>query len=86
MLTRLYTDPDYQKRGCGSVLVKTGCDMADSLFLPAWVVSSAVGERLYRSCGFREVDRPVIRNRKYDLSGPIMRRDPRGPALVGPRS
>ncbi|KAL1617776.1 hypothetical protein SLS56_010840 [Neofusicoccum ribis] len=86
LLNRLYTHPDYQRRGCGAMLVRTGCGIADGLFLPAWVESSPVGEHLYRSNGFKEVVRSEIRNSKYDLSGPTMRREARAPVVVDPRS
>ncbi|KAK7702526.1 hypothetical protein SLS57_011314 [Botryosphaeria dothidea] len=86
LLNRLYTDPDYQRRGCGAMLVSMGCDIADRLFLPAWVESSPVGEHLYSSFGFREVARPEIKNSKFDLSGPAMRREARKPVVVNQKS
>ncbi|KAF4545992.1 GNAT family protein [Lasiodiplodia theobromae] len=49
LLNRLYTHPDYRSRGCASALVRNGCEMADRLFLPVWVESSPVAERLYLS-------------------------------------
>lgn len=83
VLNRLYTHPDYRSRGCASALVRNGCEMADRLFLPVWVESSPVAERLYRKHGFELVCRPDhVRNGKYDMSGPVLRREARGPVVV----
>lgn len=83
VLNRLYTHPDYRSRGCASALVRTGCEMADRLFLPVWVESSPVAERLYRKHGFDLVRRPDhVRNGKYDMTGPVLRREARGPVVV----
>lgn len=68
------------------MLVSMGCDIADRLFLPAWVESSPVGEHLYSSFGFREVARPEIKNSKFDLSGSAMRREARKPVVVNQKS
>ncbi|EKG20959.1 Protein of unknown function DUF1295 [Macrophomina phaseolina MS6] len=86
LLNRLYTDQEYQRRGCGAMLVRMGCDIADQMFVPAWVESSPIGQHLYSSFGFKEVARPEIKNRKYNLTGPVMRREARGPATVNPRA
>ncbi|KAF9635054.1 Protein of unknown function DUF1295 [Lasiodiplodia theobromae] len=83
LLNRLYTHPDYRSRGCASALVRNGCEMADCLFLPVWVESSPMAEQLYRKHGFDLVCRPDhVRNSKYDMSGPVLRREARGPVVV----
>ncbi|OMP86142.1 hypothetical protein BK809_0003311, partial [Diplodia seriata] len=85
-LHRLFTHPDYQRRGCGAALVRTGCEIADRLSLPVWVESSPVGERLYRAHGFELVVRPDIKNSRYNMSSPVFKREPKGPIVVGPES
>lgn len=51
-----FTDPEYQRRGIGSMMLKWGCDLADQLFLPAWVEASPEGNFLYRRFGFMDVE------------------------------
>ncbi|KAF2143924.1 uncharacterized protein K452DRAFT_307272 [Aplosporella prunicola CBS 121167] len=79
LLNRLFTDPDYQKRGAGRMLVNWGCKLADRLFVPVFLIASSIGEPLYRSCGFKEVDRPLVRNHRYDFTGTVMHREAREP-------
>lgn len=57
VLQRLATDPEFQRRGVGSKLVKWGLDRADAEGLPCWlhVSDSDVACRLYEAAGFRQV-------------------------------
>jgi GNAT superfamily N-acetyltransferase len=48
----LSTHPDHERRGAGSMLVKWGTDIADSLGMKAFVQGSRVGKPLYESHGF----------------------------------
>lgn len=56
-LDLLCTDPDFQKRGAGSMLVKWGCDLADKDGVSAYVDASKSGAPLYEKFGF--VDRSL---------------------------
>lgn len=57
VLQALATDPEYQRRGIGSRLVRWGLDQADDEKLPCWIHASDsdVACRLYMSAGFQEV-------------------------------
>ncbi|KAI8940594.1 hypothetical protein NX059_001868 [Plenodomus lindquistii] len=59
----LHTDPEFQGRGAGRLLVEWGTRRADELSLPAYLESTAAGHRLYKSQGFKDVD-----NLEVDLS------------------
>lgn len=50
-----FTDPAYQRRGAGALMLKWGCDVADRLGLPAWVEASLDGCQLYKVFGFENV-------------------------------
>ncbi|KAF3902508.1 hypothetical protein ABW21_db0204255 [Orbilia brochopaga] len=62
ILQGLVTDPDCQRRGIGSQLVKWGVDRADAEKLPCWCHASPAGNQLYRKAGFQEMG-----NDEYDL-------------------
>ncbi|KAI0475728.1 acyl-CoA N-acyltransferase [Xylariaceae sp. FL0804] len=47
-----FTHPDFRRRGAGAMMLKWGCDLADGLFLPAWVEASEEGNFLYKAFGF----------------------------------
>lgn len=49
----LMTDPKFQRQGAGSMLVKWGCDVADSRGLLAVLTTSAAGEKVYARQGFK---------------------------------
>ncbi|KAH9884420.1 acyl-CoA N-acyltransferase [Xylariomycetidae sp. FL2044] len=67
-----FTDPEYQRRGAGSMMMQWGCDLADQLFLPAWIEASPEGNALYRKYGFYDLE-PA----RGGLQGTNMRRDAR---------
>ena len=76
----LHTDPAFQGRGAGGLLVDWGTKKADQLGLPAYLESSAQGHRVYQRHGFVDLD--VL---KLDLSPygetsvyehPLMLREP----------
>lgn len=48
----MLTHPDYHRRGAASMLVKWGCELADSEGLPAYVSASREGAPLYARFGF----------------------------------
>ena len=53
----LFVDPEYQGMGVGSMFMKWGNDIADTMMLPCWLESSAKGIRLYQKMGYREFSR-----------------------------
>ena len=55
MLDLLLVDPAHQRKGLGRKLVFYGLDLADEEGVCASVVASAVGDKLYVSCGFESV-------------------------------
>lgn len=52
VIDMLSTHPEHQYRGAGSMLVKWGVDIADSIGLKAFVQGSRLGKHLYESYGF----------------------------------
>ncbi|OAL20044.1 hypothetical protein AYO22_09194 [Fonsecaea multimorphosa] len=57
----LFTDPDYQGKGCGRMMMQWGNDVADTLMLPCWIEASPEGELLYKQMGYR-----VTLNEQHD--------------------
>lgn len=47
-----FTSPEYRRAGAGSKMMRWGCELADLLFLPAWVEASPEGNFLYKKFGF----------------------------------
>ncbi|OCK78229.1 hypothetical protein K432DRAFT_255759, partial [Lepidopterella palustris CBS 459.81] len=37
LLKALFTDPEYERKGCGLLMVRWGCEIAGLLLVPAWV-------------------------------------------------
>ncbi|THY17996.1 hypothetical protein D6D00_08291 [Aureobasidium pullulans] len=65
-----FTDPDYQRRGIGSMMLQWGSDLADQLFLPSWVEASPAGNFLYRKFGYKDIEV----NESGEMQGSTMRR------------
>ena len=60
-LMRLYTHPDYMRRGFGSELVKWGIDLAKEEHLAAVSVeASHMGMLLYAHLGFQLLEQSVV--------------------------
>lgn len=57
-LDTVATHPDYQRCGAGSMLVKWGCDIADSEGVSAYVDASKDGAPLYAKFGFVDYSKP----------------------------
>jgi GNAT superfamily N-acetyltransferase len=76
-----FTDPDYQRRGIGSMMLQWGCDLADQLFLPSWVEASPTGNFLYRKYGYTDVDV----KKGGDMAGSLMRREVKVRCIEGGR-
>lgn len=52
-----FTDPDYQRRGIGAMILDWGVKLGDQLFLPMWIHASPAGKILYSKFGFIEIDK-----------------------------
>ena len=48
----MFVDPEYQRRGAGTMCMKWGTALADQLMLPCWIEASPKGEGLYRKFGY----------------------------------
>lgn len=53
----LVVSPDYHRRGVGRALIRHVQERAAAEEVPILLTSSAVGEKFYLSCGFREIAR-----------------------------
>lgn len=73
----LFTHPDYQRCGAGSIHVKWGTDLADRLLVPCWVEASPFGHHLYEENGFRDVEQVCTRTKKWVGEYTMMRRAPK---------
>ena len=56
----LFTDPNHQRRGAGTMLLKWGTEQADRLGLPLYLDATADGKRLYEKHDFRVIDKIVF--------------------------
>ncbi|CAD0048265.1 unnamed protein product [Aureobasidium pullulans] len=74
-----FTDPDYQRRGIGSMMLQWGCDLADQLFLPSWVEASPAGNFLYRKFGYKDIEV----NESGEMQGSTMKREARVLSIEG---
>jgi GNAT superfamily N-acetyltransferase len=61
----LCTDKEYQRKGCGRMMMQWGNDVADALMLPCWIEASPEGEGLYRQMGYEGRDRVRIRTESF---------------------
>ncbi|OAP60848.1 hypothetical protein AYL99_05850 [Fonsecaea erecta] len=75
----LFTDPDYQGKGCGRMMMQWGNDVADALMLPCWIEASPEGELLYKQMGYEGRERVKIQTKHFLSEYLHMRR----PATVG---
>jgi GNAT superfamily N-acetyltransferase len=48
----MFVDPEYQRKGAGSMCMRWGTELADLLMLPCWIEASQKGEGLYRKFGY----------------------------------
>lgn len=78
-LHMLHTDPDYQGRGAGSLLIDSIVKRADALGLPIYLESSAAGHRFYQNRGFKDIDVLEVDFTRWDgplHKQPLMLREP----------
>jgi len=78
----LATDPDYQRRGLGSMLLRHGLAMADADSKKTYVEATELGYPVYLKLGWKEVDRLELDLKKWGQEKPgyhwIMVREPGG--------
>lgn len=74
----LFTDPEYQGKGCGKMMMQWGNNVADSLMLPCWIEASPEGELLYKQVGYLARERVKIQTESFLSEYLHMRR----PAMV----
>ncbi|KAK6544028.1 hypothetical protein TWF694_000742 [Orbilia ellipsospora] len=63
LLHVLVTDPEHQKRGAGSMLLKWGTEKADAAGLPSYLEATEAGLEFYRRAGF-----VGIHTERFDLA------------------
>ncbi|EXJ86057.1 hypothetical protein A1O1_06426 [Capronia coronata CBS 617.96] len=61
----LFTDPAYQGKGCGRMMMQWGNDVADALMLPCWIEASPAGELLYLQMGYEGRERVRIQTESF---------------------
>jgi len=59
-LHTLAVHPDYQRRGCGSMLVKWGVEKADAVGRKCYLESTPAAYPLYQRYGWADVDEIVL--------------------------
>lgn len=57
-------------------MVKWGVDLADHLFVPAWVEGSPAGKHLYETYGFKDLEYVETKTEKWTVIYHMMKREP----------
>lgn len=65
VLRALATHPEYQGKGCGTLLLRTGLEKVDADGKRAWLEASPQGHSLYHKFGWKDVDEIAIDLGKY---------------------
>ncbi len=79
VLHYLHTDPDFQRRGAGAMLVKWGFEKADELGLPIYLESTTSAHQFYKNLGFKDIEMYKLDLGKFDgpvHEQPMMMREP----------
>lgn len=74
----LFTDPAYQGKGCGRMMMQWGNDVADAMMLPCWIEASPEAELLYMKMGYEARERVRLHTKSLRSEYLHMRR----PAMV----
>lgn len=74
-----FTDPEYMRRGAGTMMLEWGCKLADHLSYDVWIEASPSGNQLYMHFGFEDLE--TIE--EGGLRGTTMKRDRRLDPIVG---
>lgn len=70
----LFTDPEYQRKGAGVMMMKWGTDLADQLMLPCWIEASPFGHGLYRKFGYEDIEKVKLQTKSFLSEYTHMRR------------
>lgn len=74
-LAVLFTHPDHQRRGAGSMLVKWGCDKADEHGIISWLGASPAGLQTYLKQGFEVVEEYELDLRPWGVDATTIKRN-----------
>jgi hypothetical protein len=74
LLNILFTDPAYQGQGAGTIYCRWGADLADRMMVEMWLEATKYGYRLYKSCGFEDVEEVVKKTGRFTRSYTLMKR------------
>ena len=74
LLSLLFVDPAYQRKGAGAMMVRWGCELADQLMLPTWVEASRYGYGLYARYGYQDVEEVKVVTQSFLSEYTHMRR------------
>lgn len=69
LLALLVTDEEQRGRGAGSLLVRWGIDLSETMGLPCYLQASEQGRRLYQHRGFKDIDTVTFNLEDYGLDG-----------------
>lgn len=84
LLYLLFVDPEYHGKGMGTMVMKWGNDLADSMMLPCWLESSPKGKRLYLKTGYEHTSTKTWETASFGKCECVrMRRAPRVEAMEG---
>ena len=65
VLRAIATLPEYQGKGCASMLLQSGLDKIDAEGAKAWLEATPQGQSLYAKFGWKVVDEMVFDLEKY---------------------
>lgn len=69
VLRAIATHPDYQHRGCASMLIQWGLGLADRENARVYLEATPAGKGLYRRFGWEQIDEIVIHLEEYGEEG-----------------
>ena len=70
----LFTDPEFQGKGLGRMMMDWGNNLADSLMVSSWVEASKAGKKLYQDAGYVPGHGRVVENKSWKIDWLPMRR------------
>ena len=76
----LHTDPGFQRRGAGGMLVDWGLKKSDELGLPVYLESSSNAHEFYKNKGFKDLEMFKVDFAKFGgpvHEQPLMLREPK---------
>ena len=73
VLRVIATLPEYQGKGCGSMLLRSGLAKIDAESAKAWLEATPQGQTLYEKFGWKVVDVMVFDLQNYDCGEWVQR-------------